>query len=144
MTRAQRAFLWFSVAVSAVTGGALTWLLYAWESPDPVFQPVHASTGDWIFAHLLAVPLLVFAVGWIFQGHVLSKLFRRGRQRGTGILLLALLPVIVLSGVLVQVGVVSESTRELSGDVHTVTGALWVAVLIPHALLGRAGKKKQR
>lgn len=83
--------------------------------------------------HLLAAPLLVFAVGVIWRRHVVKRFAngREGRVSGLG-LLVGFIPMVV-SGYLIQVAV-EPGWRTAWIGVHLATSTLWVAAFLIHQL----------
>jgi len=82
--------------------------------------------------HVVAAPLLVFAVGLIWKGHVREKLERgTGGGRATGIALVSQLFPMVASGYLIQVAV-TPLWRTIWIWVHVLTGSLWLVAYVWH------------
>ena len=81
--------------------------------------------------HILVAPLLVFACGLIWHGHVAGKMRdgNRGRRSGPG-LLLALAPMVV-SGYLIQT-TVAESWRQAWIALHLISSGAWILVFVGH------------
>jgi hypothetical protein len=82
--------------------------------------------------HVLVAPLLVFACGLIWHGHVAGNLRRgegNGRRSGPG-LLLTLVPMVV-SGYLIQT-TVTESWRQAWIVLHLVSSAAWILGFAGH------------
>jgi len=82
--------------------------------------------------HVVAAPLLVFAVALYFKGHVVEKV-SNGSNRGrfTGYVLALHFVPVVLSGYLIQV-TVDERWRMAWIWVHLVTGGLWILGALAH------------
>lgn len=119
-------------AISAVATGLLLGVMKYLLVPEDPDSPVnHPWQPGVLKAHLLAAPLLVFALGAIWRQHGLARLRSGetvGRRSGRG-LLLAAFP-LVLSGVLVQ-ALVSDGARRWSGWIHA---ALGLAFALAYAL----------
>jgi len=82
--------------------------------------------------HVLSAPLLVFACGLIWHGHIAGKLNRGekpGRRSGPG-LLFALVPM-VASGYLIQT-TIDERWRTIWIVVHLIAAAAWIMVFMAH------------
>lgn len=136
MTRSQMIVL--QVANLAVVG---TGLVYAW------MRYLVTPTDEWAVVnhpwqpllqhlHVLAAPLLVFAVGLIWSGHVAAK-YRNGRSnRAAGIGLAALFLPMAASGYLVQVAV-DERWRERWIWVHVAVSLVWVLTFVVHQVQAR-------
>jgi hypothetical protein len=92
--------------------------------------------------HVLVAPALVFAIGLIWQSHVLAK-FRNGRKgRMTGLVLLGAFVPMVASGYAVQI-TVSEVWRSGWIVAHLVTSGLWVLVFAAHMVSKWAKQEKK-
>ena len=86
--------------------------------------------------HVLVAPLLVFAVGLLWRGHVVARLRNGSRRRPSGLSLLGLFVPMTASGYLLQVAV-DPWWRSVWAWLHLATGVLWLASFAAHALLGR-------
>ena len=138
-----------TVHVASVLAG-VTGLVYAWqrylyspgEAPeDPALAPGWSSVHPWQdevrALHLLSAPLLVFALGLIWNGHVWPRArsgWRPRRRTGVGLALLA--APMCLSGVLLQVSE-AELWRGVWMWTHGVTGGAWVLAYSAHLVAHR-------
>ena len=144
MTRNDVRLLWLSFAAVAVSGGALGWMRWWCEPADefalvnhPWQPPVHSL-------HVALGPLAIFVLGIVWSSHARPRLCAGSRPgRRSGILLLALSLLLVLTGTAVQV-VDAERIREWSGPVHAVLGIGWFAVLLLHAVARVAWRQRLR
>ena len=117
--------------------GALTGLVYGvlryFGSVKGEFGPEpNAWQPFWQHAHVLAAPVLLFALGVAVRGHVqgmLNRGVRRGRR--TGLALLCLAAPLVLGGYAVQV-VATVGLRNALGWTHAAAGALFTALYAVH------------
>jgi hypothetical protein len=135
MSRAQRILLFVAGAAAALTGAPLAWWRIrssAEELSGGFGGPLEPLALD---LHILLVPLLLFAVGWIFGDHVLPRLAARKRL-ASGVAMLGLFAALAVSGYALQVAV-SEGTRFLLAWTHGGAGLLWTIVFLFHAF-GRA------
>jgi hypothetical protein len=125
----------------AVSG---TGLIYAWMSY--LLQPVD----EWAVVnhpwqplvqhlHVLAAPLLVFAIGLIWSVHVLGKLQNGHRVRASGLGLMALFLPMAASGYLQQVAVDPEWRRRWV-VIHVISSLLWVGAIVVHQVRSLVGK----
>jgi hypothetical protein len=82
--------------------------------------------------HVLVAPLLVFAVGILWGGHIQPGL-RGGSRRGwvTGVGLLVAFAPMVVSGGLLQV-VVDPTWRSVWAGLHLSSSALWLGAWLIH------------
>jgi len=93
--------------------------------PNP-WQPL------WQHAHVLAAPVLLFALGVAGRGHVqgmLNRGIRRGRR--TGLILVGLAVPLVFGGYAVQV-VTGAAIRNALGWSHAALGALFTVLYAFH------------
>ena len=137
MSRWQR---WLLHTANLLVGG--TGLVYAlmryfmrpadeWAVVNHPWQP-HVQ-----HLHLLFAPLLVFACGWIWQGHVAGRQRQAEeprRRTGPG-LIVAFAPMIV-SGYLIQT-TVSDGWRQAWIALHLTSSAAWLFAFLGHWLSPR-------
>ena len=92
--------------------------------------------------HVLAAPILVFAVGWIYKDHVQAKLAIPGVPvRRSGLMGALLLVPMILSGYLLQT-VTNETMHRPVLVIHLLTGAIFTAAFVVHTRL--APRKSNR
>ncbi len=107
------------------------------EPEDPVLAMEWSGIHPWEPSlrdlHLLAAPLLVFAVGLIWSGHVAPRLFRPWARRATGLGLALLFGPMVITGILLQVAE-SEASRTLWAWAHGISSLVWAAAYLAHQL----------
>ncbi len=119
--------------LAVATGGAVLWMKQFMTSDDPFSVVHHPWQPQMLAAHVLAAPLLVFALGLIARGHILER-FREGPRNGTGrsgvTATLIVLPMIA-SGYLLQVATGHGSRRGLAAA-HWVSGLLFALVYAVH------------
>ena len=135
MNRGAARFLHASVLATAGTGAVYAWMRW-WLLPVDEFAVVNHPWQPAVqHLHVLAAPLLVFAVGLVWSAHALPRLRERHpARRRTGLVLVLLLWPMVLTGVLVQVAT-DERWRAVAGYAHGVASALWTAGYGGHALV---------
>ena len=117
--------------------GALTGLVYGvlryFGSVKGEFGPEQNPWQPfWQHSHVLAAPVLLFALGVAVRGHVqgmLNRGVRRGRR--IGLILLVISVPLVLGGYAVQV-VTAAGARNALGWSHAALGALFVALYAFH------------
>jgi thiamine biosynthesis lipoprotein len=133
----SRGEAWLVGAANLLVGG--TGLVYAamrylLEPSDPYAVVNHPWQPAVQHFHILAAPLLVFAIGLIWHRHVRGG-WQSGlatRRRGGLVLSFTLVPM-VISGYLIQVAV-GESWRTIWVAVHCIASALWVLAYGGHWL----------
>ena len=107
MTRSSARLLHIASLLVIGSGAIWAYLRYVHdlgpEPEDPVLAMEWSGIHPWGPAlrnlHLLAAPLLVFAVGLIWSGHVAPRLFRPWARRATGLGLALLFGPMVITGV---------------------------------------------
>ncbi len=137
MTTVQRLALWSASAVAGASGLAYAAMKYLLPRNDPFSAYGHPLQPHALKIHVLAVPILVFVVGWLYGAHAQQQL-RGGAASGraSGRAILALTFVLALSGTLVQ-AFADARWRPAAAWVHGITGTAFVASLAAHAWAGR-------
>ena len=137
LPRAEVWALHLSCVLVGGTGLVYAWMRYLVTPVDPFAVVNHPWQPTWMHLHVLAAPLLVFAVGMVWRRHVWCgwRLGIRARRRSGLGLALSLAPMIVSAGLL-QVSV-GEGWRRAWGWVHLATGGLWIAGYLAHQLMRR-------
>lgn len=104
MTPFERWSVRLSSTVVILSGVGFLWAKYFVQPSDP-FSVVNHPLEPWLLkAHVLSAPILVFALGLIAVRHVFVHIRRGVRTaRPSGLLLVATIPPMVLSGYLLQV-----------------------------------------
>lgn len=114
------------------TGLVYAWMLYLVRPADPWAVVNHPWQPHAQHLHILAAPLLVFAVGLVWQRHVWSHWKRGvGKGRRSGISMVLTLVPMVVSGYLIQTAV-DGGWRQAWVTVHLIASGLWVAVYLAH------------
>lgn len=125
---------WLANLLVGATGVSLLVLRLS-PPPEDAFAAVPPSFPFWQHAHVLLAPALVFLLGLLWARHA-SPSLRAGRPRRlSGMALLLLAAVMVLSGYGLQVSV-NETLRQIFRFLHTAAGVAWLATGALH-LLGR-------
>ena len=142
MSAFERWLLWCSTAAVAVTGIVFGWMKHFLKSDDPYAVVHHPLQPLFLKLHVLAAPVLVFALGVVYTRHVVRQ-WRAGRARGrpSGIGIVATLLPMVLSGYLIQT-VSSESWLFRVAMLHVGASLAYLAVLLVHqAAAWRASRR---
>jgi hypothetical protein len=119
-----------SVGVTGVVYGVMRYLLKPtdeWAIVNHPWQP-HLQ-----HLHVLAAPLLVFAVAMVWKQHALAAMGNGRRRLISGVALLASFIPMVASGYLIQVAV-EPGWRAVWVGVHLVTSGLWLLGYLVHWL----------
>lgn len=132
MSRSESIFLSVSNALVAGTGFVYAWMAYVAESDDPDALVNHPLQPDVQHAHVIAAPLLVFALGLVWAAHVWPRV-RSGHRarRASGLALFSLCAPMVASGYLLQTAS-DPDWRALWVGLHVVTSVLWTLAFLAH------------
>ena len=141
MTRGEARLHHAANLLVGASGLAYAWMLYLAEPEDPYAVANHPLQPDVQHLHVVTAPLLVFAVGLVWRGHVWSRIASGFRtRRSTGIALALLFVPMALSGYLLQVSA-DEAWRQRWVWLHVATSLAWVAAYLVHQLSRRAGAR---
>jgi len=135
MSRLQRWLLWSSSIATGVTGIIYWWMKHMLEPLEP-WAAINHPLQPWILkAHILAAPVLVFAVGLVATEHIWRHL--RGpvcAGRRSGLLTTAVFVPMVGTGYLIQ-AVTGDGWLTALAWGHLAAGASWlVGVTLHHRL----------
>lgn len=134
MNRGQILFVQGCVVLTALTGIVFAWMKYAMKSSDPFAVVNHPMQPFMLSAHIVIAPLLVFALGWIFNDHIWARFQTPAApQRGTGIWSMAAIVPMVFSGYLLQVST-SDAMRRAMAVTHWIASALFVIAYAIHII----------
>jgi hypothetical protein len=137
----SRLLAWFvhaAVLLVAASGLLWGWLRYCTAPDDPFAVVNHPLEPDLQALHVLAAPLLLFAVGLIWRSHVHEQLVNgQAARRRTGLWLAVLFLPMVASGYLLQVGV-EPGWRVAWAWVHGIAASAWTLLYGLHQLRPRA------
>ena len=134
MRTAERWSLHLGALLTGLSGLVYGWLRYYGLVQGEFGIEPHPLQGLVQHLHVLAAPLLLFALGMAVRGHLATKLrtgTREGRRTGLGLGLL-ILPM-VAAGYLVQV-VTAPVWRLAFAWVHGVTSLLFLFAYLVHGL----------
>ena len=141
MTSFEKWALWLSTAVVGITGIVYGWMKYLMRTDDPYAVIHHPLQPLVLKAHVLAAPVLVFAVGAVYTRHVVRN-WQAGRPRGrwSGASLVAVLVPMIVSGYLIQT-LTSESWLFRIAMLHLAAGTVYLAAFAAHQVAGRLRPK---
>ncbi len=143
MNRTEAWLVHSSCALVSATGVAWALVRYGMQPTDDFAVYNHPSEPWLKSVHLWSAPLLVFAIGLIFQAHVLARLKSGFRaRRRTGIVLAWSLAPMVFSGYLLQT-TSSPGARSLFLGLHLASSAAWLVAYVLHQLQGRTSARAQ-
>ncbi len=135
LTPLQKWFLHVAVILSTVTGALYAWMKYFVESDDPFAVANHPWQPTLLHLHIVAVPLLVFGLGWIASVHIGPKYRSRTRiARKSGLIMMAIAGIMILSGYLLQV-FTGELVLEISAWTHWISSCVFVLGYLVHQVV---------
>lgn len=131
MTRPRLIVLHLANLAVSVTGLVYGWMRYMVTPTDEWAVVNHPLQPLLQHLHVLAAPLLVFAVGLIWIGHVATRLGNGSSSRAAGVVLTILFLPMVASGYLLQVAV-EPDWRQRWIWVHVAASLLWIVSFVAH------------
>ena len=142
MSRAQLLLLHLANLAVAGTGLVYAWMRYLVEPADEWAVVNHPWQPHLQHIHVLAAPLLVFALGLMWSAHVISKFKNGSKNRVVGIGLTTLFLPMAVSGYLLQVAV-NPGWRQAWTWVHIASSLLWVAAFSAHQVVAWVAKRNR-
>jgi hypothetical protein len=142
VTRFQRWFLYMSTAAAAVSGVGYFYMKRFMTPADPWAVINHPLEPWFLKAHILTVPLMLFAVGLITTQHIwrsLKSSLPTGRRTGLAVAL-AFGPLVV-SGYLIQT-VTRQLLLDILGWTHLALGVLCALAIFEHRRLARGRTRR--
>ena len=137
MTPPQRRLLHLATILAGGTGLVLAWMVFLSTPPEAWSVVNHPWQPTVQHLHVLAAPLLVFAVGLVWTGHVVAHWREGRRRRGSGTVLAVLFSTMAASGFLLQVSV-EPRWREVWSLLHTGASVAWLLTLALHVSRARS------
>lgn len=143
MTRFEKITVYSSTITVAVTGFVYAGMKYLMQPADE-WAIVNHPLQPWVLkVHILAAPVMVFAIGLIAARHILPHLRARiPGMRGlrTGISSALIVIPMILSGYLLQ-AVTTQRALTVLGYIHLAAGTLYAASAIGHAVSARRRRR---
>jgi hypothetical protein len=134
---------WFTHVTTilvTITGLVYAYMHYLMKSNDPFSVVNHPWEPYMMDTHIIAAPFLVLAIGMLVNSHILAKLQADGKTaRKSGILLIPLFIIMVLSGYLLQV--ITASWKNIVVILHLVSATLWAVIYLAHYFSSLALRK---
>lgn len=135
MTKLQSWFLHVAVAASTLTGLVYAWMKYLVKNEDPFSVVNHPWQPHLLHLHIIAVPLLVYGLGWIASTHIAPKYRSKAPPaRRSGIVMMVVAGVMVFSGYVLQV-FTGELALRWSAVVHWVSSGVFVLGYLVHQIV---------
>ena len=144
MTPFEKWSLWGSSIVVGLTGIALGVMKYLMTTDDP-YAVVHHPLQPWMLKlHILAAPVLVFAIGAVYTRHIVRN-WKSGRREGrrTGIVTILVVLPMILSGYLIQT-LTSESWLFRLAMAHIAVGIVYLVMFGAHQRSTEGGRQLPR
>ena len=134
MMALERRGLHVATAAAALTGGVYGWFRYFGQRMGDFGPEPSRWQGVWQHLHVLAAPLLLFALGMTVRGHLLMKLRAGGREGlRTGLGLGLLIAPMALSGYGIQV--VTDPRWHLAlAWIHGISSLVFIAAYLVHLI----------
>ncbi len=137
MTRGQARFLLATNLLVVATGIVWAWMLYLLEPADEFAVVNHPWQPTVQAAHVLAAPLLLWAVAAVWRPHAWKRLRSGFRpRRRSGLVLMASFWPMAASGWLYEVSV-APALRDGWRAVHLAASAVWTLAFVVHLLAPR-------
>ena len=137
MTRLEAWFLHLATLLVGGTGLVYAWMRYLARPDDPFAVVNHPWQPATQHLHVVAAPLLVFAVGLIWKAHAWAGFRLRAASRwASGVGLLATAGPMVASGYLLQTAT-APGWRTAWLAIHLVASALWLGGYLVHQISSR-------
>ncbi len=135
MSRVSLLLIHLSMAGVATTGVVFAWMKYFMTTDDPFAVANHPWQPGMLAAHVVIAPAAVFALGWLWNAHILPKL-RSGTstRRKSGVVGAILIMPMIFSGVLLQAST-SEALRSAMEWAHWISSGFFVAAYLTHQLV---------
>jgi len=127
------------LATLLVGGGGLVyaWMRYLVRPEDPFAVVNHPWQPQVQHLHVLAAPLLVFAIGLVWKTHAWPGVrLRAAARRRSGLALVATAAPMIASGYLLQTAT-DPSWRQAWLVIHLAASALWLGGYLAHQLSSR-------
>lgn len=142
MTPFERWAVWGTSMLTFVTGVIYVWLKYLLVSDDPFAVVNHPWQPIVLKAHILVAPLLIFSIGLVTLRHIWRHMRSRMPEgRRSGLLTVAVLGPMVLSGYLIQ-ALTDEGWLKAMAVSHIGLGIVYGVALLAHQFA--AGGRKAR
>lgn len=128
----ERWSLWISAAAASISGLGLMWVKYFLRSDDP-WAVINHPLQPWLLkAHILTVPVLVFALGMVAARHIWAHYRAGGRDGRLSGSLTALVSIsMIVTGYLIQ-AVTHEALLGVIAMTHIVLGLAFAAGFVLH------------
>ena len=124
-----------STILVTVSGLAYLWMKYAMATDDPFSIVNHPWQPAMLSLHVMVAPVLVFVVGLMVQSHIQKKM-RSGSSsnRVSGLLSMATLPVMIVSGYMLQV-VTAPLLASITLGMHLFSSSIFVITYLMHQVI---------
>lgn len=134
-----------STVIVGLSGIVYAVMKYMMTSADP-YAVVNHPLQPWVLdLHVLAAPMMIFAIGLIAQDHILAQFRKKqnGPGRLSGLLAMWCLLPMVSTGYLIQV-VTGEKFRLVFVVIHLTTGGLYLILFTAHLIISRRAAARRK
>ena len=142
MTRFERLILDLSIGLSTLTG-MVYFVMKEWMRPSDPFSVLgHPWQPHVLSLHVLAGPVVIFALGLIARDHIFERIAvgRPLTGRRTGLLISGLALPMIASGYALQI-VTSPAGRRALSLLHLASGLLFAMLFVGH-LVATAARRR--
>lgn len=134
MSRLEARLLHITTVLLTLTGVVYACLHYLLKPVDPFSVVNHPLEPHMMSLHILIAPVLILLIGVILHSHILFKLGTGARAgRRSGIYLIPIFLVMVLSGYLLQV--FTGAAHKLLFWMHLSSGLAWASLYLIHQII---------
>lgn len=132
MTKSQKQFLHWANMINIFIGIVYGVFRYTVKVDGPFGPTPHSWQPFFQYAHILAVPWLVFAVGVIWTSHIQKKIDNDSPKRWmSGYLLIITFFIMTISGYFLQMPI-TNNNRLITIFIHGFIAALWTLSYLVH------------
>jgi hypothetical protein len=145
MTTLQKTLVNLSSIIVGISGVIYAWMKYLMTTDDPYAVANHPMQPWVLDLHVLASPVMIFAIGLILQEHIVAQIQKGPKRAGrsTGLVAMVCLPPMIATGYLIQV-FVDETARRVCVGVHLITGLIYLAAFAGHLVTSRRIAARRR
>lgn len=133
MTKIERkSFLFINLVILAI--GIIYFIFKYFMLVESNYGPrPHELTATWLHWHVMSVPLVVLALGYLLPIHIIPKLKKSNQERQkSGIFLILCFIIMIISGYLLQMGF-SQSFNISAGWIHSIISLVSGVALFWHS-----------
>jgi hypothetical protein len=131
MSRLEAWFMHITTILITLTGIVYACMHYLMKPADPFSVVNHPLEPYMLDTHIIVAPALVLLFGVLVHSHIIAKLQSNTKTaRKSGIFLIPLFVIMVLSGYFLQV--ITASWNKVLVVIHLTSGMIWFILYIGH------------